>query len=527
VSKHPRGPWPTRERARGSLIVGLLATCSCGAKVTVAVAPIDAGPPPLGDASVLQGHLHATRDGAYVDPEISKAGAAGLKLDPGFKATYTGQTYAQPLYVENLKPGQDAVFIVTQTNEVDSFDAKTGATLWKRQLGAMVPPASLGCHQPPAQSYGILSTPIVDTATRTLFTDAFITPDKGTTKQHMVYALSIDDGGTRPGWPVDVASKVRGFEADIQHNRGSLMILGGTLYVPFSGLAFDCDDFHGWIVGISTTDPTKVTSWSTSAYKGGIWGALANDGTSLFFSTGNSIDGLTTWGGGNAVMRLSQDLEFSGSTNDYFTPSNWEALDVGDYDLGSSSLMLFDLPGANPSALAVAMGKFGTVHLVERSRLGGIGKGNGKTGEGLYSAKVASSAIAGNPATYVTAKGRYIVLRADGLGVDCPKGMMGDLIALHVAPTSPPTFSVAWCATSHGQGSPMVTTTDGQSDAVVWVVSAQGTNLLLGFDADTGESVFDGGGVTMTTVLRWTSPIIAKGRFFVGATGKMYAFNAP
>jgi len=53
------------------------------------------------------------------------------------------------------------------------------------------------------------------------------------------------------------------------------------------------------------------------------------------------------------------------------------------------------------------------------------------------------------------------------------------------------------------------------------------TNLLLGFDADRVRASFDGGGVTMTTVLRWTSPIIAKGRFFVGATGKMYAFNAP
>jgi FAD/FMN-containing dehydrogenase len=73
----------------------------------------------------------------------------------------------------------------------------------------------------------------------------------------------------------------------------------------------------------------------------------------------------------------------------------------------------------------------------------------------------------------------------------------------------------------------MVTTTDGQSAPVVWVVSAQGTNQLLGFDGDTGAVVFDGGGTTMTQVLRWTSPIVAKGRFFVGATGQMYAFDAP
>lgn len=499
--------------------------CSCGGKL--AGSGLSDAAVPFGDASVLQGHLHPTRDGAYVDPYVTKAAAAGLTLDTGFHATYDGKTYAQPLYVENFQSGRDAVFIVTTTNEVAAFDAKTGATLWTVSLGPGVPPASLGCHQPLNQPYGILSTPIIDAATRTLFTEAFITPDDGATKKHIAYALSIDDGSVRPGWPVDIAGAVSGFEPSIQHNRGSLSILNGILYLPFSGINYDCDDYHGWIVGISTTDPTKVTSWSTKDYKGGIWGAVANDGTNLFFATGNTIQGLTTWGGGDAVIRLSPDLEFSGSKSDYFAPSNWEDLDEGDYDLGSSSLMLFDLPAANPPALAVAMGKFGTVHLVDRSNLGGIGTGDGTRGEGLYSAKVTKAAISGNPATYMTAKGRYIVLRADGPGVACPQGTSGDLMALLVSPGSPPSFSVAWCATSQGKGSPMVTTTDGRSNAIVWVVSAQGTNLLLGFDGDTGESVFDGGGVTMTEVFRWTSPIVAKGRIFVGATGQMYAFNAP
>jgi len=246
--------------------------------------------------------------------------------------------------------------------------------------------------------------------------------DKGTTKQHMVYALSIDDGGTRPGWPVDVASKVRGFEADIQHNRGSLMILGGTLYVPFSGLAFDCDDFHGWIVGISTTDPTKVDVVVDECLPREAFGGPSRTTERASSSRPATRSTVLPLGEGQRRHAPFPDLEFSGSTNGLFYSLELGSARRGDYDLGSSSLMLFDLPGANPSALAVCHGQFGTVHLVERSRLGGIGKGNGKTGEGLYSAKVASSAIAGNPATYVTAKGRYIVLRADGLGVDCPKG---------------------------------------------------------------------------------------------------------
>jgi hypothetical protein len=177
------------------------------------------------------------------------------------------------------------------------------------------------------------------------------------------------------------------------------------------------------------------------------------------------------------------------------------------------------------------MGKQGVVHLLDPSNLGGVALGDGgKTavGQGLFSAQVVNGQLGGNPATYQTSVGRYIVVRADGTGAACPSGMpAGDLVALLVSPTSPPTFSVAWCATSHGRGSPMVTTTDGQSNPIVWVASAQGTNQLLGFNADTGELIYDGGGVTMTQVLRWTTSIVAKGRIYVGATNQMYAFEIP
>ena len=272
-----------------------------------------------------------------------------------------------------------------------------------------------------------------------------------------------------------------------------------------------------------------MISWATAGNRGGIWGALTSDGTSLFFATGNTGQPFSTadagaWAGGEAVIRLGTDLKFAGDDTSYFTPSNWQKLDQLDMDLGSSSLVLFDLPGANPSALAVATAKGGTVHLVDRNNLGGVAKGNGHTGEGLYSELVVQAPINGNPATYETAKGRYVVLRADGDGLAC-RDAKGDLIGLKIAATSPPTFSVAWCADSDGLGSPMVTTTDGKSNPIVWVASAQNTNLLMGFDGDTGERVFAGGGATMTEILRWTSPIVAKGRLFVAAQGQMYAFT--
>jgi hypothetical protein len=482
---------------------------------------IDAG---AAGASVLEHHLHGSRDGAYIDANVTKTAAATVVIDPAFKAAISGIIYGQPLYVDGWKAGKDAVLVATDHNHVTALDATTGAVLWDRVLGPPVALGSLQCGGP-YDPYGVTATPVIDLSTRTLYAESFQTPDGGTTKKHYIYALSIDDGSTRTGWPVDVAAMVPDFEADIQHDRGGLTIVGGTVYAPYAGLNGDCASYHGWVVGVSTSDPTKVGAYSTTALKGGIWGSVTTDGSSVYAVTGNT-KGATTWGGGEAVLRFTGLAHFSGATSDYFTPSNWESLDGSDSDLGSSASVFFDLPGAVPETLAVAMGKFGVVHLLNRGNLGGVGTGDGNNGEGLFSLSV-GGALKGVSATYATAKARYVVLRADeGVSV-CPGSNGGDLLALRVTASSPPTLVPAWCANSQGLGAPIATTTDGKSDGLVWIVSAKGSNRLLAFDGDTGAAVYTGGATAeqLGPIQQWTSPIVAKGRFFVGGNGVVYALS--
>jgi hypothetical protein len=226
----------------------------------------------LGPASVLTGHMHATRDGATVDKAMTRKNAAALKLVAGFDANFDGADFGQPLYVDGADSGRDVLFVATNTNVVAALDASTGATLWSKTLGTPVTPAYLPCHQPISQPYGILSTPVIDPGSRTLFTEAFVLGgDAGTTPMHLVFGLSIDDASVRPGWPVDVTAAVNGFFAVSQHQRGSLLLLNGTLYLPFSSCGADCEPpvYHGWVVGISISNPKQVTSWHTTANRGG------------------------------------------------------------------------------------------------------------------------------------------------------------------------------------------------------------------------------------------------------------------
>lgn len=477
-------------------------------------------------ASVLEHHLHPSRDGAYIDATVTTTAAMGVHLDTGFTATVTGTIYGHPLYVDGWKTGTDAVFVATDQNHVTARNATTGAALWDVTLGPPVALTSLPCGGP-YNPYGVNSTPIIDLATRTLYVESFQTPDGGTTKKHYVYALSIDTGATQTGWPVDVGAKVTGFDAGVQQDRGALELLNGTVYVPYAGLNGDCGAYHGWVVGISTTNPATVAAYSTAAAQGGIWGAVTSDGTSVFVTTGNTAGGTKTWGGGEALLRLTGGPTFSGATTDYFTPSNWEQLDTSDADLGSSAPILFDMPGAATPHLAAAMGKAGVVHLLNRDNLGGVGKGDGTTGEGLYSLSVVNGQIKGTGASYTSAKGRYLVVRGEqgGLITVCPNGTSGDLLALKVTTTPSLQLVPAWCAQSGGKGSPISTTTDGTSNAIVWIVATGGTNNLLALNGDTGVMVASVAPPAGATVQHWTSPVEAKGRFIVGATGALYAFT--
>ncbi len=86
-------------------------------------------------------------------------------------------------------------------------------------------------------------------------------------------------------------------------------------------------------------------------------------------------------------------------------------------------------------------------------------------------------------------------------------------------------MTTAWSAPLRGVGSPIVTTTDGRSDPIVWIVGAEGDNLLHGFRGDTGEPLYAGPSPPMAGLRHFQTLIATEDRLYVGADGRIYAFG--
>jgi hypothetical protein len=256
-------------------------------------------------------------------------------------------------------------------------------------------------------------------------------------------------------------------------------------------------------------------AWRTRGRGGGIWapGGIASDGQALYVATGNTL-GARDWADGEAVFRLAPDLHHSERTSDFFAATDWRALDSRDADLGGTNPLPFDLPGEQ--SVVLALGKDEKAYLLDRHNLGGFGGS-------LLAERVATYPIRTAPAAYPAAGAVFVAFQ--GHAAHCPAGQDGDLTALRVAADPKPKIQTAWCGAVSGAGSPIVTTTDGTANPIVWMLGAEGDNRLYGFRGDTGEKLFTS--PPLAGLRHFQTLIAADDRLFVGADGRLYAFGLP
>jgi outer membrane protein assembly factor BamB len=472
---------------------------------------------PAAAQNVVTYHNSESRLGAYRVPGLTTQAAASMRLDGKFSAQVSGNIYAQPLYWHpNGAPAE--LIVATENNIVYALDPASGAVLWQTALPAPVPVSQLACGD--IDPEGITGTPVIDPASGTLYFDSLSAA--GGTVQHGLYAIAASNGAVLTGWPVNVQAALAAQGVTLMPKstgeRSALLMLDGKLYAAYGGRAGDCQPYNGTVIEVDPATRSLTGWWQTRAAGGGIWsqGGIAAAGGSLFIATGNT-SATTKYGDGESVVRLKPGLARSSAKRDYYAPANWHALDQGDLDLGGTEALPVNLANGNGQTApsVIAFGKDGNAYLLNRDDLGGIGGA-------ATILQVASGHIITAPAVYGAAGGDMVAI-TNTAPVGCPGNNQGTdvIMMLKMAPGGSAPISVAWCGHYTGNGLPIITTTDGTDNPIVWVASGE----LYGFDALTGARLSTGHGGKLAGVNRFATIVAAARRLYVAADNAVYAFT--
>jgi outer membrane protein assembly factor BamB len=474
--------------------------------------------------NVVTYHNALDRSGAYTVPGLTFAAAAKIHKVAAFHPAISGNVYAQPLFWQAAGAKVGLLIVATESNLVYALNANTGALVWKTQVGTPVQSGMLPCGN--ISPEGVTGTPVIDAASGRLYLDAS-TVQAQNLPRHMIYALLLANGKVVPHWPLNVdtamAARKASFSSELQGERSALQFFKGKLYISYGGRAGDCGSstgavYRGVVVEVTPSALPKITGdWETRAARGGIWsqGGVTSDGTSLFATTGNT-SGANSWGDGEAVIRLLPGLARSSAAKDYFAPLNWKTLDNDDADLGGTAAVPFKVSTSSGTLFRlIGLGKDGYAFLLNAPSLGGIG-------HAIKNIRVSNSEIITAPAVYEGPADTLVAFtNPAGLSANCSGG---SLTMLKVTGDAKTPMSIAWCAPLSGSGAPIITTTNGAANPIVWIAGAEGDNEIHGFDALTGKVVFSGANTGMTGLRHFGTLIAANGRFYVAADNTVYAF---
>jgi hypothetical protein len=359
------------------------------------------------DVLTAQYDLNRTSSNMH-ETALTQAHVNSAQFGKLFSRAVDAPFYASPLIVTNYNvPGvgvRDLVFVATLKNTVYAFDAdnpKVSLPYWKVNLGA--PVSTRCCILGP--TLGILSTPVINRATNTIYVAAIIqsppvpsaavpspavqsptTPSRDVGLY--VFALDLGTGAlkfhspqrityTFPSGVTQTAAMQK--DATPWYQRAALTLYNGVLYVGTANV----EEVNGVIKtqeGFIQTFRAdnlskKLASFETTASGrgGAFWQAgraLAVDPSGNVFAAfdSNQYDPPNSFG--DSVVKFSRDTL---KPADWFTPANWSFLYAWNLDESADGVTL--IPGTK---LAFTGGKVGVLYLLNRTKLGGLeGTGSG------------------------------------------------------------------------------------------------------------------------------------------------------
>ena len=332
--------------------------------------------------SVLTQHNDNSRTGQNLNETIlNTSNVNASNFGKLFARQVDGNIFAQPLYVPSLTIGgktRNVVYVATAHNTVFAFDADDPAAsspLWAVNLGNSVPSQDICNIAPPDQcpytdvvpEIGIISTPVIDPSTQTLYVVA-TTKDASSNYHWKLHALYLITGTEMNGGPTEIAAT--GFNPFVQLNRPSLLLANGRIYVAFGSVG-DYTTWHGWMFAYnaSTLQRMAYVNFSPNGYGAGLWaagnGLIADSNGDVYGVTSNGTFDLNTGGADYASTYLRLDGN-SLAVLDSFSPSNQSLLNGSNKDLGSGGSLL--IPG---TTMLVGSGKDALFRLVDTTNMGG------------------------------------------------------------------------------------------------------------------------------------------------------------
>jgi hypothetical protein len=266
------------------LISGLLASALAAAQV-----------------SLYTHHNDSARSGANLsETQLTTANVNASGFGKLFSYTVDADVYAQPLVVQGVaiagKGTHNVLYIATNNNSVYAFDADNnqGANaqpLWQVNFNnaaagvTPVPVADVQTRQNIRNPgpIGVMGTPVIDPATRTLYLVA--RSKENTSYVQRLHALDLSSGAEKFGGPQVIAASIAGsgydnvggmvhFNPKWQNQRAGLALANGTVYIPW-GSHEDHDPYHGWVLGYDATTLAQVAAYCVTpeGAQAGIWQA--------------------------------------------------------------------------------------------------------------------------------------------------------------------------------------------------------------------------------------------------------------
>lgn len=486
-------------------------------------------------SAVLTYHNDDARSGAYLEEvTLTPSNVNSTQFGKLLSYPVDGQIYAQPLYMPQLTINgstQDVVFVETQNNSVYAFSAdavSAGAPLWEVNLGSPVGAYDTGGPYP---NVGILSTPVIDATTNTMY---LVAENSGKSATFYLHALDITTGKDVSGSPVAISASFNGdtLQTGCYQRMGlALNPVTNWIYMAFGSCT------HGWVLAYdkSSLAQKAVFDDTNGAEGGGLWGggaapAIDDNTGNVYVMSGVDFGDQEAINGSSMVGYNDSFLQLNPSTlavNDYFAPDNNEYLATQDADLGSGGNVL--VPGSASIPLEVlGGGKDGNVFVLNPNDMGGFNDSSNKVLQEVQVGRggndnVFSTPVYWNGSLYFHPNGGPI--KAFGWNAGADSGQQF---------SSKPTSSGGATFNMHGATASL--SANGASNGILWDIdnsaynsddpTQSGAAILHAYDAtNVAKELYNSSQVGSRDkagqALKFTVPTIANGRVFIPTANEL------